>query len=115
MVTKLGGIVMLTPIFLLPSLLVAAIGGWFGNVYTKGQLSVKREMSNARAPVLANFGAAISGLSKSIDHSQECDILTLHFTASIRAYGAQDYFRRRSYERIDRYSRSARIYHSFNR
>lgn len=66
--TKLGGIVMLTPIFLLPSLLVTAIGAWYGNVYTKGQLSVKREMSNARAPVLANFGAAISGLSKSIDH-----------------------------------------------
>ncbi|KAJ3554167.1 hypothetical protein NP233_g12480 [Leucocoprinus birnbaumii] len=31
--------------------------------YLKAQLSVKREMSNAKAPVLAHFGAAIAGLS----------------------------------------------------
>ncbi|KAH9921468.1 P-loop containing nucleoside triphosphate hydrolase protein [Fomitopsis serialis] len=42
----------------------------YHTVYMKAQLSVKREMSNARAPVLGQFGAAIA--------------------ASIRAYGAQE-------------------------
>ena len=64
MITKLGGIVMFSPIFLVAGLVIAAAGGWCGEIYMKAQLSVKREMSNARAPVLANFGAAIAGLSK---------------------------------------------------
>lgn len=37
-----------------------------GNVYIRSQLSIKREMSNAKAPVLGAFGSAISGLSKLI-------------------------------------------------
>ena len=65
MLTKLGGVVAVSPVFLLPGILIALAGGWCGKLYMKAQLSVKREMSNARAPVLANFGAAISGLSKS--------------------------------------------------
>lgn len=65
MLTKLGGVVMVSPIFLIPGVLIALAGGWCGELYMKAQLSVKREMSNARAPVLANFGAAIAGLSRS--------------------------------------------------
>lgn len=30
----------------------------------KAQLSVKREMSKAKAPVVAHFGAAVEGISK---------------------------------------------------
>lgn len=36
-----------------------------GNVYMKAQLSVKRELSKAKAPVMAHFGAAVEGISES--------------------------------------------------
>jgi uncharacterized membrane protein YjjB (DUF3815 family) len=64
MIIKLGAVVLYTPTFLLPSILVAAVGGWLGTIYLKAQLSVKREMSNAKAPVLGILGGAISGLGK---------------------------------------------------
>jgi hypothetical protein len=59
----------LTPpfsIFIIPGIIVATLGGWCGQIYIKAQLSVKREMSNARSPVLGHFGAAISGLGKTV-------------------------------------------------
>lgn len=40
------------------------IGGTVGNIYMKAQLSVKRELSKAKAPVMAHFGAAIEGISE---------------------------------------------------
>lgn len=51
-----------TPTFVLPALGVAALGGWLGQLYIKAQLSVKREMSTAKAPVLGILGGAIAGL-----------------------------------------------------
>jgi hypothetical protein len=65
MLIKFGAVVLFTPIFILPGLVLAFVGGWCGQVYIKAQLSVKREMSNARSPVLSHFGAAIAGLSLS--------------------------------------------------
>lgn len=65
MVVKLAAVVIMSPVFLIPGVLVAVLGGWCGQIYMKAQLSVKREMSNARAPVLGHFGAAIAGLSES--------------------------------------------------
>jgi hypothetical protein len=59
-----------------------------GQVYIKGQLAVKREMSTSKAPVIGIFNGAMSGL------------------ISIRAYGAQDMFREQSKIRIDRYVRA---------
>lgn len=59
---KLTAIVIFTPAFILPGLLVFIVGGWCGQIYMKAQLSVKRETSNAKAPVVAHFNAAISGL-----------------------------------------------------
>lgn len=61
-IVKLGLIVLLSPIFILPCILVIPVGIWCGNIYNKTALPVKREMNNARAPVLAHFGAAITGL-----------------------------------------------------
>ena len=52
MLVKFGAVVILTPIFLIPGVLVAVLGGICGQIYIKAQLSVKREMSNAKAPVL---------------------------------------------------------------
>lgn len=81
MVTKLVAVVVISPIFLIPSVAIAAAGGWCGNIYMKGQLAIKREKSNARAPVLANFGAAIAGLSKFasfVRHMHAHCIISLH-------------------------------------
>jgi len=43
MVTKLGAIVLFTPLFLVPGAGVAIFGLYLGNLYLKAQLSVKRE------------------------------------------------------------------------
>jgi ABC-type multidrug transport system fused ATPase/permease subunit len=97
MIIKLSAVIILTPIFLFPGVVVAILGAWCGQIYIKAQLSVKREMSNARSPVLGHFGAAISGL------------------VSIRAYGAQLAFKKESLVRIDRYTRAARTFYNLNR
>jgi hypothetical protein len=75
MLTKFAAVVFFTPIFLLPGLAVAGLGAWYGSLYLKAQLCVKREMSNARSPVLGHFGAAVAG------------------RVSIRAYNAQNSFK----------------------
>ncbi|CAL1696193.1 unnamed protein product [Somion occarium] len=97
LVVRFVAVIIITPIFGVPGLLIAALGVWLGQIYMKAQLAVKREMSNARAPVLGHFGAAMAGLT------------------SIRAYGAQEAFRGQSFLRIDRYSRAARTFYNLNR
>ncbi|KAH9945600.1 hypothetical protein B0H21DRAFT_822934 [Amylocystis lapponica] len=97
MVMKLLAVVALSPIFIIPGIFVAIIGAGCGQLYIKAQLSVKREQSNARAPVLGHFGAAIAGLT------------------SIRAYGAQSAFREESYKRTSRYTRVSRSMYNLNR
>ncbi|RDX45542.1 P-loop containing nucleoside triphosphate hydrolase protein [Lentinus brumalis] len=97
LVLKMCAVVVFSPIFLFPAILVAVLGGIVGKIFMKAQLSVKREMSNAKAPVLGHFGAAISGIT------------------SIRAYGVQDAFKAEAYKRIDKYSRAAIIHVNLNR
>lgn len=53
MIVKFFAIVLTTPAFLGPSILVAVAGGTIGQIYIKAQLGVKRQMANAKAPVLA--------------------------------------------------------------
>ncbi|KAH9475153.1 ATP-binding cassette transporter abc4 [Psilocybe cubensis] len=95
--TKLGAVVIFTPIFLFPGLGVGAIGFYLGNMYLRAQLSVKRETSNARSPMLSHFSAAIHGI------------------VSIRAYGAQELFKQESMNRINHYTRVARMSYNLNR
>lgn len=64
MIVKIGAVVSYSPVFLPPALVVVSIGIWLGKVYIKAQLSVKREMSNCKAPVLSMIGGAIQGLGK---------------------------------------------------
>lgn len=64
MVIKLVAVVIAAPSFLIPGVLLAVTGGFVGQIYMKAQLSVKREKSNARAPVLGHFGAAFVGLGR---------------------------------------------------
>jgi hypothetical protein len=65
MLARFIAVVLFSPIFLLPGMVAAGLAGWCGHVYMRSQMSVKREMSNARSPVLGHFGAAIAGLSAS--------------------------------------------------
>ncbi len=74
MIMKFGAVVIYTPAFIPPSIFIAIAGGWLGNVYIKAQLSVKREMSNAKAPVLGIVGGAIAGLSK-------LSLIIIHFSS----------------------------------
>lgn len=65
---KLAAVVLFTPIFVIPGVFMAIVGGYCGQIYIKAQLSVKREMSVARTPVLGHFGAAMAGLGTTIHH-----------------------------------------------
>ncbi|KAJ7759560.1 P-loop containing nucleoside triphosphate hydrolase protein, partial [Mycena metata] len=91
LLASFGAVVFLTPLFSVPGVLAAIIGGTLGQLFIKAQLSIKRESSNAKAPVLGHFSAAIAGL------------------ISIRAYGAQADFIEESLRRINKYTRAARI------
>ncbi|KAJ7169514.1 hypothetical protein C8R46DRAFT_1217207 [Mycena filopes] len=97
MFIKFSAVVIFTPLFVIPGAVVGVLGGWCGQIYIAAQLSVKREMSNAKAPVLGHFGAAIAGLT------------------SIRAYGAQASIVKISLNRIDKYTRTARTFYNLNR
>jgi hypothetical protein len=76
---------------------LAIIGGIIGQLYMRAQLCVKREMSNAKQPVLGIFNGAMTGL------------------VSIRAYDAQRAFVSQSRVNIDRYVRAARPLWNLNR
>jgi hypothetical protein len=66
MLLKFLAVVYLTPIFSVPGISIAVLGAWLGRVYMKAQIAIKREMSNAKAPVLGHFGASVAGLSASV-------------------------------------------------
>ncbi|KIP05212.1 hypothetical protein PHLGIDRAFT_534838 [Phlebiopsis gigantea 11061_1 CR5-6] len=97
LVVALAAVVLYTPVFLLPAVIVAVAGGLLGHLYIKAQLSIKREMSNAKAPVLGVFTSTTAGLT------------------SIRAYAAQTAFQATLHERIDKYTRASRSLYNVNR
>ncbi|KAJ3715756.1 P-loop containing nucleoside triphosphate hydrolase protein [Lentinula raphanica] len=97
LVLKLTAIVVLTPLFFIPGVLAVTLGYTCARIYLKSQMSVRREMLVAKAPVLGHFGATMSGLT------------------SIRAYGAQDMVIERLATRVDKYSRSARVFYNLQR
>ncbi|TFK76755.1 P-loop containing nucleoside triphosphate hydrolase protein [Pluteus cervinus] len=97
MTVELGAVLLFTPIFIIPASVLGTLGGWLGQTYITAQLPVKRELSNAKAPVLAHVGAAIAGL------------------VSIRAYGAEEWFLKESLTRIDKYTRARRSFYDLNR
>lgn len=61
---KLGAVAFFAPGFVPLGILLALAGGAVGQIYMKAQLSVKREMSVAKAPVLGHFGATMAGLGE---------------------------------------------------
>lgn len=87
---KLAAVVVLTPVFVIPGILVSMLGGWCGHIYMRAQLSVKRERSNAKAPVMGHFGAAIAGLSTHFMPSSQClsGLIFIHsFDTCLRCSG----------------------------
>ncbi|KAJ7275443.1 hypothetical protein B0H12DRAFT_1199529 [Mycena haematopus] len=91
MLVKFTAVILFTPLFFIPGVLVGALGGWCGQIYIAAQLSVKREMSNAKVSFLKNL------------------------IPSIRAYGAQNSVVKMSLDRIDQYTRTARTFYNLNR
>lgn len=69
---KLAVVVSLVPLSSIPAVVIGVVGGILGELYIHGQLSVKREMSNAKSPLFSHFSAAVNGI------------------VSIRAFGAQE-------------------------
>ena len=59
---KFAAIAAVSPAFAGPGIVISVIGGALCRIFMKAQLSVKREMSNAKAPVMGHIGAAITGL-----------------------------------------------------
>ncbi|KAF7368478.1 Multidrug resistance-associated ABC transporter protein [Mycena venus] len=91
---KLGAVIIYTPIFFFPGVLVGSLGAWVGQVY----IAVRVLVFDIQIPKgLSSFGAAIAGL------------------VSIRAFGAQAKFTSESLARIDIYTRAARNYYNLNR
>ena len=115
MLIKFIAVVYLTPIFVIPGTVIAVLGAWLGQVYMKAQIAIKREMSNAKAPVLGHFGAAVAGISWPFALCVGSTLTRSTFLASIRAYRAQLAFREESYRRIDKYSRAGRSFYNMNR
>ncbi|KAF8192829.1 P-loop containing nucleoside triphosphate hydrolase protein [Mycena galopus ATCC 62051] len=91
LVVIFGAIVLFTPVFFAPGIVLFILGAFCGRLFMPARISVKREMSVARSPVLGHFAAAVTGLT------------------SIRAYGCQHTFIQESLRRLDVYSRSARL------
>lgn len=131
MIFKFCAVIYFTPVFIFLGFAIGFFGYWLGQIYMKAQLSVKREMSNAKSPVLAQYGSfplstplisrliAASVLPSLVSVSHICQRLILGLLicikASIRAYGAQNSFMQESYKRIDKYTRTARTYYNLNR
>ncbi|KAJ7868848.1 P-loop containing nucleoside triphosphate hydrolase protein, partial [Mycena leptocephala] len=107
MLIKFGAVVLFTPVFLTPAIALFALGGWCGRIYMAAQLSVKRDLSNARAPVLGQYQCV------------QCFLQLFAFgyrdSASIRAYALEHAFIAEMQERINHYTRSARVFYNLNR
>jgi len=90
-------LVWIVPIFGPIGLVIAILGFGLAELYIHGQLSVKREMSNAKTPLYSSFNAAVNGV------------------ISIRAYGAQEFFSNELRSRCDKYTRCCVTFYNLNR
>ncbi|EJC97738.1 P-loop containing nucleoside triphosphate hydrolase protein [Fomitiporia mediterranea MF3/22] len=78
-------------------LVIGILATSLGRIYLKCQMCTRREMSNAKAPVLSQVETALSGLP------------------SIRAYSAQDLFYNELKNRIDVLARTSYCFYDINR
>ncbi|CAE6385646.1 unnamed protein product [Rhizoctonia solani] len=90
-------VILFSPQFTILGIAILMGGIWIGQIYIQSQLSIKREMSNARSPLFSHFGTALAGIT------------------SIRAYGVQDHFKNEAMKRVNKYTRAARTFYNLNR
>ncbi|KAL0059597.1 hypothetical protein AAF712_013648 [Marasmius tenuissimus] len=83
MFTQLVALVLYNPAFIFPALVLMVLGKWLGDVWARAVRCIRREQSNSKAPVLAQFEGAISGI------------------VSIRAYGVQESVEAELRRRVD--------------
>ncbi|KAG7086727.1 hypothetical protein E1B28_002661 [Marasmius oreades] len=97
MFTQLVALVFYNRTFILPALVLMVIGKWLGDVWARAVRCIRREQSNSKAPVLAQFDGAISGI------------------VSIRAYGVQESVEAELRRRVDENVRTTRALFSAER
>lgn len=97
LIIKFITIVIFVPIFSIPAVAIGAVGAFIGEMYIHSQLSVKREMSNAKSPLFSHLAASVSGI------------------VSIRAYGAQPQIKAQTRIKADKYTRAATAFYNLNR
>jgi H+/Cl- antiporter ClcA len=95
--SRLVAIAFSAPVFIIPGLFIGICGGVLGQVYMKAQMSVKRERSNAKSPVLAEINGAFAGL------------------ISIRAFGVQQMFTQQGVSKINKYTQLSILFYFLNR
>jgi hypothetical protein len=96
-ISRLVAIAFSAPAFIIPGLFVGLCGAFMAQVYMKAQMSIKRERSNAKSPVVAAINGAFTGL------------------VSIRAFGVQQMFREQSTTKLNTYSRLSILQYNLNR
>jgi hypothetical protein len=95
--SRLIAVAFSAPVFILPGLAIGFLGGVLGQLYMKAQLSVKRERSNAKSPVLAEVNGAFAGL------------------ISIRAFGMETMFKKQCVDKVNNYTRVSIVFWNLNR
>jgi H+/Cl- antiporter ClcA len=95
--SRLVAIAFSAPVFIVPGLVIGICGGVLGQVYMKAQMSVKRERSNAKSPVVAEVNGAFAGL------------------VSIRAFGVQKMFTQQGVDKINKYTQLSILFYFLNR
>ncbi|KAL5499199.1 hypothetical protein ACEPAH_1717 [Sanghuangporus vaninii] len=93
----LSSVIMAGQYALISGLFIFVLSTSLGHVYLKCQMCTRREMSNAKSPVMSEVGTALSGLP------------------SIRAYGAQTIFYSELKKRIDVLARTSYCFYDINR
>ncbi|KZT60639.1 P-loop containing nucleoside triphosphate hydrolase protein [Calocera cornea HHB12733] len=97
LVLRLGVILLISPIWGIPSAAIIAVGLLVGQVYIHAQMCIRRLRSNWRSPLFNHLGAAVSGL------------------ISIRAYGAEEAFKQELRQRADAYARPSRVFYNLGK
>ncbi|EUC62287.1 P-loop nucleoside triphosphate hydrolase, partial [Rhizoctonia solani AG-3 Rhs1AP] len=55
LLSRFIAVIAFSPLFTIPGAVILIVGIWIGQIYIASQLSVKREMSNARSPLFSHF------------------------------------------------------------
>ncbi|KAF9257847.1 multidrug resistance-associated ABC transporter [Marasmius fiardii PR-910] len=86
------GLVLYTPVYIPAVMVLTILGKWCGDLYGRAVRCIRREQSNSKAPVIAQFNGALAGI------------------VSIRAYGVEEAFEAELRRRVDENIRITRTF-----